>query len=115
MLSNEGKYYLIGQKLKAQRISKRSEAKEENSKMARFQELDGSESEYPSAYSESPESVMISKTAMPQWYLDTCASTHISNRKDQFIGKLRPSSTKILVAKSEVSVIAKGVGDVRIR
>jgi hypothetical protein len=54
LLSDEGKYHLMGQKLKAQRISKRSEAKEENSKVARFQELDGSESEYPSAYSKPP-------------------------------------------------------------
>jgi len=98
LLSDEGKYHLMGQKLKAQRISKKNETKEENSKMARFQELSDSESEYPSACSESPEAVMISKTTVPQWYLDTCASTHISNRKDQFIGELKPSSTKISVA-----------------
>jgi hypothetical protein len=114
LLSDEGKYHLMGQKLKAQRISERNETKDENSKMARFQELSDSESGYPSAYSKSPESLMILKTTMPQWYLDTCASTHISNRKDQFIGELKPSSTKISVAKSEVSIIAKGVGDVRI-
>ena len=57
---------------------------------------------------------MISETTVPEWYLDSCASTHISNRKDQFIGELKPSSTKISVAKSKVSVIAKGEGDVRI-
>jgi hypothetical protein len=76
----------MGQKLKAQRIAKKSDTKEENSKMARFQELSDSESGYTSAYSEFPETVMMSKTTMPQWYFDTCASTHISNRKDQFIG-----------------------------
>lgn len=57
---------------------------------------------------------MISKTAMPWWYFDTCASTHISNCKDQRIETLRPPSTKSSVAKSEVFVITEGVGDVRI-
>lgn len=34
--------------------------------------------------------------------------------KDQFIRELKPSSARISVAKSKVSVTAKGVGDVRI-
>ena len=114
LLSDEGKYHLMGQKLKAQRISKNNETKEENSKMARVQELSDSESGYPSVCSETPEAVMISKTTLPQWYLDTCASAHISNRKDQFISELKPSTTKISVAKSNASVTAEGVGDVRI-
>jgi hypothetical protein len=55
----------MGQRLKAQRISTRSEVKEESSKMARFQELNGSELEYPLAYFKSLEFVIISNTAMP--------------------------------------------------
>jgi hypothetical protein len=102
------------QKLKAQRISKKSETAEEDAKMARFQELSDSESGYTSACSKSPDTVMMSKAIVPQWYLDTCASTHISNRQDQFIRELKPSSARISVAKSKVSVTAKGVGDVRI-
>ena len=43
MLTKEGKYYLIGQKLRAQRISKKSKTKEEDAKMARFKELSNSE------------------------------------------------------------------------
>lgn len=104
----------MGQKLKAQRNSEKSGPKEEDAKMTRLQEPSDSESGYPSACSESPETVMISKTTTPQWYLDTCASTHISNCKDQFIRELKPSSAKISVAKSKVSVTAKGIGDVRI-
>jgi hypothetical protein len=90
----------MGQKFKAQRISKKSEAKEEDAKMARFQDVSDSESGYSSVCSEPLATVTISKTTVPQWYLDTCASTHISDRKDQFIRELKPSSAKISVAKS---------------
>jgi hypothetical protein len=114
LLSDEGKYHLIGLKLKAQRMSKKSETAEDDAKMIRFQELSDSESGYSSACSNSSHTVMMSKATVPQWYLDTCASTHISNRKDQFIGELQPSSVRISVAKSKVLVAAKGVGDVRI-
>jgi hypothetical protein len=114
LLSDEGKYYLMGQKLKEQKNSKKSNTREEDANMARFQELSDSESEFASAYSKFPEAAMMSKIAMPQWYLDTCASTHISNRKDQFIGELKSSNVKISVAKTNASVTAKGIGDVRI-
>ena len=66
LLFDEGKYHLIMQKLKAQRISKKSETKKENLKIAKFQEFSDRKSGYLLAYSESFESVMISKTAMPQ-------------------------------------------------
>ena len=37
-------------------------------------------------------------TAPPQWYLDSCASVHITPRKDQFISKLSPIKTCIEIA-----------------
>lgn len=66
LVSDERKYHLMGQKLKAQRISEKSETAEEDAKMARFQELSDSESGYTSACSKSPDTVMMSKATVPQ-------------------------------------------------
>jgi hypothetical protein len=58
-------------KLRAQRISKKSETAEEDAKMTRFQDLSDSESGYTSTWSKSPETVMMSKATVPQWYSQT--------------------------------------------
>lgn len=52
-------------------------------------------------------------TAPPQWYLDSCASVHITPRKDQFISKLSPVKTCVEIADGS-EVRSRGKGDVRI-
>ena len=49
----------------------------------------------------------------PQWYLDSCASVHITPRKDQFISRLSPSKTCVEIADGS-EVRSRGKGDVRI-
>jgi hypothetical protein len=53
------------------------------------------------------------RPAKAQWHLDTCASTHITGRRDQFIGDLRPTKRKIECANGEF-MMAKGIGDIKI-
>jgi hypothetical protein len=52
-------------------------------------------------------------TAPPQWYLDSCASVHITPRKDQFISKLSTAKTSIEIADGS-EVHSRGKGDVRV-
>jgi hypothetical protein len=52
-------------------------------------------------------------TTSPQWYLDSCASVHITPRKDQFISKLSPAKTRVEIADGS-EVRSRGKGDVRI-
>ena len=49
----------------------------------------------------------------PQWYLDSCASVHITPCRDQFITKLSPSRLLVEIADGS-EVRSKGKGDVRI-
>ena len=49
----------------------------------------------------------------PQWYLDSCASVHITPRRDQFITKLSPSRLLVEIADGS-EVRSKGKGDVRV-
>ena len=52
-------------------------------------------------------------TAPPQWYLDSCASVHITPCEEQFISTLSPSRLLIEIADGS-EVQSKGKGDVRI-
>lgn len=67
--------------------------------------------------SESEKSIcLLSKakvTAPPQWYLDSCASVHITPCREQFISTLSPSRLLIEIANGS-EVQSKGKGDVRI-
>ena len=49
----------------------------------------------------------------PQWYLDSCASVHITPCRDQFITKLSPSRLLVEIADGS-EVRSKGKGDVRV-
>jgi hypothetical protein len=80
----------------------------EKANAIRMLEDSGSESE-KSAYL--PPNAKV--TAPPQWYLDSCASVHITPRKDQFISKLSPVKTCVEIADGSV-VHSRGKGDVRI-
>lgn len=52
-------------------------------------------------------------TAPPQWYLDSCASVHITPCREQFISTLSPSRLRVEIADGS-EVQSKGKGDVRI-
>ena len=49
----------------------------------------------------------------PQWYLDSCASVHITPCREQFITTLSPSRLRVEIADGS-EVQSKGKGDVRI-
>jgi hypothetical protein len=51
--------------------------------------------------------------APPQWYLDSCASVHITPCREQFISTLLPSRLRVEIADGS-EVQSKGKGDVRI-
>jgi hypothetical protein len=52
-------------------------------------------------------------TVPPQWYLDSCASVHITPCREQFISALSPSRLRVEIADGS-EVQSKGKGDVRI-
>jgi len=49
-----------------------------------------------------------------QWHLDTCASTHITGQRDQFVGDLRPIRRQVQCANGEF-MTAKGIGNVQLQ
>ena len=51
--------------------------------------------------------------APPQWYLDSCASVHITPCREQFISTLLPSRLRVEIADGS-EVQSKGKGDVKI-
>ena len=72
----------------------------------------------PEASDSEPEksTCLLSKakvTAPPQWYLDSCASVHITPCREQFISALSPSRLSVEIADGS-EVQSKGKGDVRI-
>ncbi|KAF5121052.1 hypothetical protein E5D57_001742 [Metarhizium anisopliae] len=99
-----GKAWLASEKGKA-RVSLEGK---ENANATRELDDSGSESE-KSAYLLPNAKV----TAPPQWYLDSCASVHITPRRDQFISKLSPVKTRVEIADGS-EVRSRGKGDVRI-
>ena len=52
--------------------------------------------------------------ARVQWHLDTCASTHITGQRDQFIGDLKPIRGQVQCANGEF-MTAEGVGEVQLQ
>ncbi|KID93786.1 copia-like retrotransposable element, partial [Metarhizium majus ARSEF 297] len=99
-----GKAWLASEKGKA-RVS--LEGKEKANATRKLDDS-GSESE-KSAYL--PPNAKV--TAPPQWYLDSCASVHITPRRDQFISALSPVKTRVEIADGS-EVRSRGKGDVRI-
>ncbi|KJZ78398.1 hypothetical protein HIM_02436 [Hirsutella minnesotensis 3608] len=99
-----GKTWLASEKAKAREAMD----SKENANAVRILEDSGSESER-STYLLPNTKV----TAPPQWYLDSCASVHITPREDQFISKLSPTKTSVEIADGS-EVRSRGKGDVRI-
>ena len=71
----------------------------------------------PEDSSESEESTYLLSNAKvkasPQWYLDSCASVHLTPCKESFISMLSPSGLRVEIADGS-EVRSKGKGDVRI-
>jgi hypothetical protein len=97
---------------------KKNTKKSKQDKVARVTEVSDSSESEESTCLDSDECAMTIRyadvrPAKAQWHLDTCASTHITGRRDQFIGDLRPTKRKIECANGEF-MMAKGIGDIKI-
>jgi Reverse transcriptase (RNA-dependent DNA polymerase)/gag-polypeptide of LTR copia-type len=92
--------------------------KAKQDKVAKVTEASDSESDKSTCPLPNERAMTIRRTddhlVRTQWHLDTCASSHITGQRDQFIGDLRPVRRQVQCANGDF-MTAKGIGNVLIQ